>query len=307
MTMQRSTVGRRANDTAPRKWSRARLVLMCALCPRTTALQTAAFPQMMTQLDAPHVHTLPVPAAALARAHDIFEDALMPLLVDGLIERLNQQLVPCVELDTRQGKFFVMRGGSSTNEALRDSSDLAWISVNDEATFAKYEQIFDDTGVADVLEPLIDSERCVRLYSCFYVVRSRCSDPNYHTDWPDAVGNNAFTLLTPIEDYKTEDFQLLYKDKAGSSLQYRYRTGEAICFSSRFVHSTEPGRSAAESNGRPHVFLCFTFGSDKEEHWPVIAPTINGYQSRFLHRCDGESELTEIGKYLQEETRVRVQ
>ena len=49
---------------------------------------------------------------------------------------------------------------------------------------------------------------------------------------------------------------------------------------------------------RPHVFLCFTFGSDKEELWPVIAPTINGYQSRFLHRYDGVSELTEIGRYL---------
>ena len=160
--------------------------------------------------------------------------------------------------------------------------------------------------MADALAPLIDSKR-VRLYSCFYVVRSRCSDPNYHTDWPDAVGNNAFTLLTPIEDYTTENFQLLYEDRAGSRLQYRYRTGEAICFSSHFVHSTEPGRSAPDSNGRPHVFLCFTFGSDKEEHWPIIAPTINGYQSRFLHRYDGESELTEIGKYLQEQTRCETE
>ena len=81
------------------------------------ALQTAAAPrQTMTRVNAPHVHTLPVPEAALARAHDIFEDALMPHLVNGLIEKLNRQLVPCAELDTQHGKFFVMRGGSSTNE-----------------------------------------------------------------------------------------------------------------------------------------------------------------------------------------------
>jgi len=267
------------------------------------ALQTSPGAlRQLTHLDAPHVHTLPMPPAALARAHDIFEDALMPHLMDGLIEKLNDKFISCCELDTPHGQFFVMRAGSSTNEALRDSSDLAWISVNDEATFDVYREIFESTGVAQALASRIDVDREVRLFSCFYVVRSRCTVPNLHTDWMDAVDDNAFTLLTPIEDYETEDFQLLYEDKAGSLLQYRYRAGEAICFSSRFVHGTEPGRSAPESNGRPHVFLCFTFGSDKAEHWPVIAPTIGGYQSRFLHRYDGESELTEIGRYLQDQT-----
>ena len=256
-----------------------------------------------TLIDAPHLWQLPVPQSALSQVRNIFEDALMPLLVNGLIAQLEQKSVPCAELDTERGQFFIMRGGSSTNEALRDSSDLSWISVNDEATFATYRQIFDDMGIANALGPLIDADHGVRLYSCFYVVRSRCSSPNYHTDWPDAVGNNAFTLLTPLEDYATDDFQLLYKDSEHNLQQYRYRAGEAICFSSHFVHSTEPGRSLSrEVDGtvRPHVFLCFTFGSDKEEHWPVIAPTINGYQSRFLHRFDGRSELTEIGRYLRD-------
>lgn len=226
----------------------------------------------------------------------------MPRLVeDDLIAELDKQLIPCTEIDGGEhGSFFVMRGGSSTNEALRDSSDLSWISVNDEATFDVYRQIFDEMGVAAALAPLIDSESSIRLYSCFYVLRSRCAAPNWHTDWPEAVGTNAFTLLTPLEDYATEDFQLLYKDSDRDVQQYRYRAGEAICFASRFVHSTEPGRAAADSAGRrrPHVFLCYTFGSDKQEHWPAIAPTINGYQSRFLHRYDGQSELTEIGNYL---------
>ena len=220
-----------------------------------------------------------------------------PLVNDRLIAKLNEQLVGCAELETPRGQFFVMRGGSSTNEALRDSSDLSWISVNDEATFDVYRELFDSTGIADRMAPFIDYDERIALYSCFYVVRSRCASPNWHTDWPSAVGTNAYTLLVPIEDYQTADFQLLYKDADKAVRQYRYNTDEAIVFSSHFVHSTEPGRSVDD---RPHVFLCFTFGSDKECHWPVIAPTINGYQSRFLHRYDGVSELTQIGVYLDE-------
>jgi len=250
-------------------------------------------------LDAPNLWQVEVPPAVLARARSIFEAALMPQLVDGLIAKLDKQPIPYAEIDAGEhGQFFVMRAGSSTDQSKRDSSDLAWISVNDEATFETYRQIFDDLGVAKEVAPFVDSDHCVRLYSCFYVVRSRCSSPNLHTDWPNAVGTNAFTLLTPIEDYSTEEFQLLYEDSHGQVKQYRYRAGEAIAFASEFVHSTEPGESAPDANGRPHVFLCFTFGSDKECHWPVIAPTINGYQSRFLHRYDGVSELTEIGRYL---------
>jgi len=151
------------------------------------------------QFDAPNVWQLQVPLSALARAHSIFEEALMPRLVDGLIADIDTQPLPCAALDTKCGQFFAMRAGSSTNHILRDSSDLAWISVNDEATFKTYANIFAEMGVAEAFAPLIDCEESVRLYSCFYVVRSRCGSPNLHTDWPSAVGTNAFTLLTPLE------------------------------------------------------------------------------------------------------------
>ena len=51
-------------------------------------------------------------------------------------------------------------------------------------------------------------------------------------DWSAAAGDNAFTLLTPLEDYCTADFHLLYKDHADASRQYRYRAGEVVAFSS---------------------------------------------------------------------------
>lgn len=251
-------------------------------------------------VDAPNLWQLHVPAPALAEVKRLFDAALLPRLVDdNLIEEIGKRLIACELIDGQEhGNYFVMRGGSSTNEELFDSSDLSWISVDDEDTFDRFAAIFDEMGIAEQLAPVIDLDHSVRLYSCFFVIRSRCSQPNMHTDWPQSVGTNAFTLLTPLEDYQTDNFQLLYEDSFGDVHQYRYRAGEAICFGSDFVHSTQPGRSL---DGRPHAFLCFTFGSDKQEHWPAIAPTINGYQSRFLHRYDGVSELTQIGEYLRDE------
>lgn len=251
-------------------------------------------------LNAPNVWQLPVPPAALNTAANIFNEALMPHCRRGLIDELDRLPIPCTRLETPRGRFFVMRGGSSTNEELRGSSDLAWISVDDQETFDTFSEIFHDMGVAEAMAPVIDYSEEVRLYSCFYVVRSRCAVPNLHTDWDDAVGANAFTLLTPIADYPTKNFHLLYQTAVSSDplKQYRYTTDEALVFSSYFKHSTEPGRSA-EGEG-PHVFLCFTFGSDKPTLWPHITPTISGYQSRILFDNEGTEQLTELGKYMRD-------
>ena len=74
--------------------------------------------------------------------------------------------------------------------------------------------------------------------------------------------------------------------------RYRYKCGKAICFGSSFVHSTEPGESRQEGGRAPHVYLCFTFGSDKPEHWPAIAAAVDGKQSRMLMRADGSFAMS---------------
>ena len=61
-------------------------------------------------------------------------------------------------------------------------------------------------------------------------------------------------------------------------------------------------RCAVDGSGRPHAFLCWTFGSDKEEHWPAIEPTIGGYQSRFMRTYDNKFKLTDIGRYLDDKS-----
>lgn len=268
-------------------------------------------------LDAPNVWQLQMPPAALGAARRIFDEAIRPHCTPSALDELETQLLPCRGWQSNEhGRFFIMKAGSSTDASLVWASDLAWVSVDDARSFAAFSDIFDATGARELVAPLVDTAERVRLYSSFFVVRSRCALPNLHTDWDDAVGQDAFTLLTPLGDYSSPDFQLLYEDYAATLArgvesgaasgdanadalrQYRYREGEALVFTSRFFHSTQPGRSV-EPHGAPHVYLCFTFGTDKPDKYEsTVAPTISGYQSRMLVDAAGAVQLTALGEHL---------
>ena len=88
--------------------------------------------------------------------------------------------------------------------------------------------------------------------------------------------------------------------------RYEYAFGKALVFGSGFRHSTEPGRAAAGTS--LHAYLCFTFGSDMPEHWPLVAQTVDGDQSRVIAPpgSDGAVTLSRLGRRLQEEARDTV-
>lgn len=180
------------------------------------------------------------------------------------------------------------------------SSDIAWVSVDDEATYARFLDLFERSGVPKQVEPLVDHEQGLRMYSAYYVVRSRANGTNFHTDFVASVGTNAFTLMAPLADFAAPDFQLLYEDVDSKPRQYRYKRGEAICFGSHFRHTTEPGH-ASDADGGLHAYLCFTFGSDKEQYWPLIYETMGTYGSRTIRSPRGETVLTEMGRHLRNE------
>ena len=149
--------------------------------------------------------------------------------------------LPCASLQTWAGRFCVMQPG------LWDS-DIAWISVDDDQTYLRFEDMFRRSGVARQMESVIDHIDALRVYSAYFVVRSRGNGTNFHSDFVRDIGCNAFTLMTPLADYCAPDFQLLYRDLDGATRQHRYKHGEALCFGSDFEHSTEPGH-AREADG----------------------------------------------------------
>jgi hypothetical protein len=159
------------------------------------------------------------------------------------------------------------------------ASDIEWISPNTLAMFRVFREVFDDLNVAATVEPLLDIAEAPRLYSGFFVSRSRCAAPNFHEDWIDTL-HQAFTLITPIQlgDPPTG---LLYKRVDGSESRYPYQRGKALIFGDKFIHSTEPGCCAP-----PVVLLSFTFGTDRMRYWDRIART-GAYQGNLVRRPDG--------------------
>jgi hypothetical protein len=128
----------------------------------------------------------------------------------------------------------------------------------------------------------------VRLYNSFLIIRSRCTEPDFHFDWRDA-NNEAFTLMTPLTD-NFSGFGMLYKRLDGSTGEYEYKRGEALIFGDDFLHSTKPGVS-----DEPVVLLCFNFGTDKMEHWPSIQRTA-ARQGLLVCRPDGQFQRLSVGQ-----------
>jgi len=158
-------------------------------------------------------------------------------------------------------------------------SDIRWYSARSERDFARFRSIFEQLGIARHVRPYVDVEHEVRLYNSFLVIRSQCTETNFHADWANA-NNEGFTLLTPLTA-NSDGFGLLYRKLDGSVGEYEYKAGEALIFGDDFIHSTKPGISAD-----PVVLLCFNFGSDKIEHWPRIERTA-ARQGILICRPDG--------------------
>lgn len=158
-------------------------------------------------------------------------------------------------------------------------SNIRWYSARHERDFSRFLSVFDRLSVARHVEPYVDVDTAVRLYNGFLVIRSSCSEPDFHVDWADA-NNDGFTLMTPLSE-NSSGFGMLYKKLDGSIGEYDYRPGEALIFGDDFIHSTKPGKS-----DQPVVLLCFNFGTDKMEHWPRIEPTA-AHQSALICRPDG--------------------
>jgi hypothetical protein len=182
------------------------------------------------------------------------------------------EIEPLLDQASDEGQFTTVRS--------KWNSDLQWLSAASPDGFQRFQSAFDRLRVGASVAEHLDIDRAPRLYAGFLVIRRRCTAPDFHVDWID-TGNEAFTFMTPITGSR-EDFGLLYRKVNGAFGDYSYRAGEGIVFGDAFSHSTKPGESE-----QPVALLCFTFGTDKMEHWPKILRTA-GYQSHLIQRPDGQ-------------------
>ena len=150
-------------------------------------------------LDAPNVWELEVPLGVIEKATALFESG-------GLAARCAELMASNewhARFQTPSGNFFAMWArGPLTQHGLAGVqglagdwiSDLVWVSVDDSETYETFVSLFHELGVERHLQDKCDLSARLRVYSAFFVVRTECVAPYFHTDWSVDVGTNAFTL-----------------------------------------------------------------------------------------------------------------
>lgn len=271
-------------------------------------------------LRAPNVWEVDLPLSVINEAHDIFR-------ANGLGEaflslKRSDACHAQVGAGVEGGRFFLLRsagvGSDGTGMGGR-SSDITWISVDDERSYDRLQGLFSRLGLESVFDGVVHPWERLRMYSAYFVVRSCCEEPHLHFDYPEEVGTKALTLMTPLAVYRVRStFNLIYRQQplrkniaggdeyvAGGDerydecARYEYKVGTGIVFGASFQHSTEPGR--AHPVDGMHVYLCFTFGTDRQQDWPMIFGAVGGNQSRVVCTMEGQLVLTKLGRRLLDE------
>ena len=160
--------------------------------------------------------------------------------------------------------------GKNTHEFYCESpswkSNIRWISVNNIATYEYFLPYFEEMGLDQIFQPVIDVEDKMVVYSIFFVVRSIVYGRNWHVDYYNGTNVNAFTVFVPLQDENL--ISLAYKDIDNTLKRYEYRKNVGIAFGENFVHSTNFG-----SSDKLEVAFCFVFGTDKLGDWGRIKET----------------------------------
>ena len=160
-------------------------------------------------------------------------------------------------------------------------SDLMWISMNSVEMLRKAKlELFDLLDLSSVVSG-IQIEEEVRCYNCFFLRRSTCHGYNWHKDF-SSTNYQGFTIIVPLLAMQEETRGHLAYREHGKTKLYTYTLGRGIVFSDGFVHSPHPFEGEV-----PALFLCFTFGSDKEEYWRSILACLHT-QSRRVCRYNGD-------------------
>jgi hypothetical protein len=160
-----------------------------------------------------------------------------------------------------------------------DTWPLFWCSAHSRHSWQWFAHFFKALALKTQLRPWLDFRRQPVMYAGFFVVGNRAEETMWHCDYrPNA---QALTLITPLTTLAPGHGHLLWQSATGHIQRYTYQPGEALLFGPGFLHSTEPYAPGAELR----VLLSLTLGSDRHEHWPLIAENIAEQSTFYARPC----------------------
>mmetsp|Transcript_156850 Transcript_156850/g.481120 ORF Transcript_156850/g.481120 Transcript_156850/m.481120 type:complete len:356 (-) Transcript_156850:69-1136(-) len=247
-------------------------------------------------LNSHNVWAFSIEPSVIDEAARLFKDDVLPAYLsakqEGLVkvdDFVDGFKVAYRRLQTDTGSRFLI------SHPLTFPGDLVYVQADDESTYRRFESLFHQSGLIEKCMPIVDHSSGLRLFSCNFVVRSVVHGHNWHYDYDLQVGTDAVTLMTPVTPVHEsgQGFHFLYRSLDGELQTYTYRRGEGIVFGAGFLHSSEPGESS-----EPWAFLCFYFGTDRQELWPSISKGLTS-QTGFVCRPDGRFMRTELGRMVE--------
>lgn len=213
----------------------------------------------------------------LDEIREIYTSTLSPGLSAPQNAFLHEAIAPLdIAINTPHHKFRLISYGKSP---------LLWVSCDDRNTYDVFKRFADTLQIYDDVRELVDFKNDIVVYCGYFVVGNRLLKENWHVDY--FSGSSAYTFLTPLFELDGTHGNLLYKDKAGCTQQYRYKLNEGIVFGEGFLHSTE----CYNVSQKMRVLLSFSIGTDKLECWDALKQTI-GTQSKFMYLPCGHEKGT---------------
>ena len=127
---------------------------------------------------------------------------------------------------------------------INSSGNLEYVVPVDKHGLESFLHVFNELKL-DTIFP------CIRMYSAYFMQRSRIPKERWHTD-SNATGKRMRNIIIPLQS--DQEGHLLVRHKSVESL-YEYKFGEARINYDGDYHSSQPYKSNSKS-----VFLVFTCG-----------------------------------------------
>jgi hypothetical protein len=152
------------------------------------------------QLRASNVWEVAVPVGVVDEARHIFESSGLTDAFHGLHRGTARHAR--VGGDGVKPFFAVRSAGADGAMGGTASSDIAWLSVDGRASHDTFDKLFQRLELDRTFAPVVGAHAKLRMYSAYFVVRSRCAVPHFHCGYADEVGVKALTLMTPLHNYR---------------------------------------------------------------------------------------------------------
>jgi len=126
---------------------------------------------------------------------------------------------------------------------LPEDCDMHWISPANAKTHDDLLEHLGSGGISDVMNAIGSISpphvRSLTIYQLTFAVVSHCGSVRLHSDFPESLSNEAWTVILPLRVVETSEPELIVQNLHTKAQQHvKYDIGSAVIFGPHTFHST---------------------------------------------------------------------